>query len=313
MGVIDGRVAIITGGGARHRRVDQPAVRQRRARRWSSTTSAAHTDGTGGDAGPGQARSPTRSSRRAARAVADGGDIGDVATGERLVDTAVEQFGKLDIVVNVAGILRDRMIFNLTEQDWDAVIRVHLKGHYSTVRPASAYWREQRNPEGHYRVINFTSVSGPRRLARPAELRGRQDGHRRPHLLPGPGPGPLRRHRQRDRARRRHPAHRHRPAGQAGGPRGPAVGGGPAERSPDNIAPVALYLASEQSDWLTGRVDLLVRATRSACTRTRRSSGSSARPRRGSTTGSPAQLEGSFRPAADGLPFSLFASQLKTN
>ena len=60
----------------------------------------------------------------------------------------------------MAGILRDRMIFNLSEADWDEVIRVHLKGHYSTVRPASAYWREQRNPQGHYRIINFTSVSG---------------------------------------------------------------------------------------------------------------------------------------------------------
>jgi NAD(P)-dependent dehydrogenase (short-subunit alcohol dehydrogenase family) len=52
------------------------------------------------------------------------------------------------------------MIFNLSESDWDAVIRVHLRGHYSTVRPATAYWREQRDPGGHYRIINFTSLSG---------------------------------------------------------------------------------------------------------------------------------------------------------
>ena len=159
MGVIDGRVAIVTGGGARHRRLDQPAVRRGGRVRWSSTTSAAHTDGTGGDEGPAKQIAEEIVAAGGA-AVADGGDIGDVATGERLVETAVEQFGKLDIVVNVAGILRDRMIFNLSESDWDEVIRVHLKGHYSTVRPASAYWREQRNPHGHYRVINFTSVSG---------------------------------------------------------------------------------------------------------------------------------------------------------
>jgi NAD(P)-dependent dehydrogenase (short-subunit alcohol dehydrogenase family) len=93
-------------------------------------------------------------------AIADDGDVADVRTGERLVSTAVEKFGKLDVVVNVAGILRDRMIFNLSEEDWDAVIRVHLKGHYSTVRPAAAYFREQRKPDGAYRIINFTSTSG---------------------------------------------------------------------------------------------------------------------------------------------------------
>ena len=63
------------------------------------------------------------------------------------------------MLVNTAGILRDRMIFNLPEQDWDAVIRVHLRGHFSTIKPAAAYWREQRNPDGHYRIINFTSDS----------------------------------------------------------------------------------------------------------------------------------------------------------
>ncbi|MFD2351406.1 SDR family NAD(P)-dependent oxidoreductase [Nonomuraea ferruginea] len=92
-------------------------------------------------------------------AVSDGGDIGDTATGRRLVEMAVESYGRLDVVVNVAGILRDKMIFNLPEEDWDEVIRVHLRGHFSTIKPAAAYWRQQRNPDGHYRIINFTSDS----------------------------------------------------------------------------------------------------------------------------------------------------------
>src|SRR6202012_2383533 len=169
MGVIDGRVAIITGGA---RGIGASTSRLFAAEGASLVINdlGGSADGSGSDDGPAK-QIADEISAAGGKAVSDGGDIADVATGarppgtavaagERPVQTAVEQYGKLDIVVNVAGILRDRMIFNLAEADWDAVIRVHLKGHYSTVRPASAYWREQRNPQGHYRVINFTSVSG---------------------------------------------------------------------------------------------------------------------------------------------------------
>jgi NAD(P)-dependent dehydrogenase (short-subunit alcohol dehydrogenase family) len=157
MGVIDGRVAIITGGAR--------GIGASISRLFASEGAAlvindlgGGPDGAGGDQGPAK-QITDEIAAAGGQAIADGGDIADVATGERLVNTAVDQFGRLDIVVNVAGILRDRMIFNLSEQDWDEVIRVHLKGHYSTVRPASAYWRGQRNPAGHYRIINFTSIS----------------------------------------------------------------------------------------------------------------------------------------------------------
>ena len=158
MGSLDGRVAIITGGG---RGIGQSISKLFAAEGASVVINdlGVNTDGTGGDRGPAQ---DTAEEIKAAggKAIGNGGDISDAATGEELVETAVSEFGKLDIVVNVAGILRDRMIFNLTPEDWDAVIRVHMRGTYSTVRPASAYWREQRNPEGHYRIVNFTSVSG---------------------------------------------------------------------------------------------------------------------------------------------------------
>jgi len=86
-------------------------------------------------------------------AVANGMDIATVAGGQGVVDHAIREFGKLDILVNVAGILRDRMIFNMGEEEWDEVIRVHLKGHYCTIRPASAHMRERKQG----RIINFSS------------------------------------------------------------------------------------------------------------------------------------------------------------
>ncbi len=87
------------------------------------------------------------------RAVVNQMDIATVAGGEGLVEQAIKEFGQLDILVNVAGILRDRMIFNMSEEEWDEVIRVHLKGHYCTMRPASAHMRERKAG----RIINFSS------------------------------------------------------------------------------------------------------------------------------------------------------------
>jgi NAD(P)-dependent dehydrogenase (short-subunit alcohol dehydrogenase family) len=240
MGVLDGRVAVITGGG----RGIGASLARAFAREGASIVVndlGTSPDGVGGDKAPvHQVAEEINDS--GGQAVADDGDVADVATGERLVRTAVERYGKLDVLVNVAGILRDRMIFNLPEEDWDAVIRVHLKGHYSTIRPASAYFREQRDPGGNYRIINFTSVSG---------------------LQGSPG----------------QPNYAAAKMGVVGltyslsqalgryGVTANAIAPGAATRltgvmpstadsaelSPDNIAPIALYLASERSGWLTGR------------------------------------------------------------
>ncbi len=82
--------------------------------------------------------------------------VATVEGGENLVKTALDSFGRLDILVNVAGILRDRMIFNMTIEEWDDVIAVHLKGHYCTTKPAAVIFRQQR----YGRIINFSSGSG---------------------------------------------------------------------------------------------------------------------------------------------------------
>jgi len=309
MGVIDGRVAIITGGG----RGIGASISRLFAKEGAKVVIndlGGHTDGTGGDEGPARDIAEEIVAAGGA-AVADGGDIGDVATGERLVDTAVKEFGRLDIVVNVAGILRDRMIFNLSENDWDEVIRVHLKGHYSTVRPAAAYWREQRNPQGHYRVINFTSVSGldgspgqPNYAAAKMGIVGltyslaqglARYGVTANAIAPGASTRLTATVPQDKRVVRE-----------------AAPSEEDLERSPDNIGPVALYMASEQSDWLTGRV----------VSSSGYEVGLYENPQviRQISSTAPweydklaAQLERSFRPAADGLPSSVFASQLKTN
>src|SRR2546429_894937 len=95
-------------------------------------------------------------------AVADGENVADIAGARRLVENAVEAFGRLDILVNNAGILRDRMLVNMEEDEWDAVIGVHLKGHFAPTRHAAAHWRERSKAgeEVRARVINTSSPSG---------------------------------------------------------------------------------------------------------------------------------------------------------
>jgi NAD(P)-dependent dehydrogenase (short-subunit alcohol dehydrogenase family) len=88
------------------------------------------------------------------------GDIGEWATGERLVAAALERYGQLDILVNNAGVLRDRMVFTMAEQEWDLVLRVHLRGHFVTTRFATAHWREQSKRAGgpvYARIVNTSS------------------------------------------------------------------------------------------------------------------------------------------------------------
>ena len=121
----------------------------------------AELDGTGSSSGPaGEVVDAIRAA--GGRAVANGDDVADWHGAERLVQTAVDEFGGLDVLVNNAGFLRDRMVVSTSEDEWDAVIRVHLRGHFCTTRFAASYWRE-RAKEGQAvdaRIVNTSSGAG---------------------------------------------------------------------------------------------------------------------------------------------------------
>ena len=126
------------------------------------------------------------------KAVACTESVVSMEGGEKIIQTAIDNFGRLDIVVTCAGILRDRMVFNMTEQEWDDVIAVHLKGTFTVVKHACILFRQQRSG----RVITFSSESRPRWQQRPGQLRCRQERHRRFHQSRRQGYGTLRRNRQ---------------------------------------------------------------------------------------------------------------------
>jgi NAD(P)-dependent dehydrogenase (short-subunit alcohol dehydrogenase family) len=118
-------------------------------------------DGTGVDAGPAN-EVVEEIKGMGGEAVANGDDVSDWEGAQRMVNQAIETFGDLHAVVSNAGILRDRMLVNMTEAEWDAVIKVHLKGTFAPARWASAYWREKAKAgeQVDARIINTTSVSG---------------------------------------------------------------------------------------------------------------------------------------------------------
>src|SRR5713101_2803347 len=116
-----------------------------------------NVDGTGHDAGPAdQVRDEVVAA--GGNAVANYDSVATAEGGENMVRQCVDAFGRIDILINVAGILRDRMIFNMAEDEWDDVIAVHLKGHFNTIKPASQLMRQQR----YGRIVNFSSISGLR-------------------------------------------------------------------------------------------------------------------------------------------------------
>ena len=159
-GSCEGRVVVITGAGNGIGRAHARAFAAQGARVVVNDLGGAR-DGAGASGGPAQAVvDEIRAAGGAAVASAD--DISSWTGAERLIGQAIEAFGGLDVVVNNAGILRDRMIVTMTEQDFDSVIAVHLKGTFAVLHHAAAYWR-QRAKDGQAndaRVINTTSPSG---------------------------------------------------------------------------------------------------------------------------------------------------------
>ncbi|HUC26163.1 MAG TPA: SDR family NAD(P)-dependent oxidoreductase [Streptosporangiaceae bacterium] len=146
---LDGRVAIVTGAGNGLGRAEALALA-------AAGASVVLNDlpGTAVDAVAAEITDDGGS------ATVSAGDIGEWATAQTLLGTALRDFGRLDILVNNAGVLRDRMIFSMTPEEWDLVLRTHLRGHFLTSRAATAHWREQSKQAGgpvYGRIVNTSS------------------------------------------------------------------------------------------------------------------------------------------------------------
>ena len=249
MALLDGRVAIVTGAGRGIGRSTALLLASEGASVVVNDLGAA-VDGSGRDSGPAQ-QVVDEIAAAGGKAVASGADVSDHAAAEGLIKTAIAEFGRLDVLVNVAGILRDRMIFNMSEQEWDDVIRVHLKGTFNTSKFAAAHWRSLREEDAQNRIINFTSVSGlhgapgqPNYAAAKMGIVGLTWSSANALAKYGVtvnAVSPAAATRMTDSIptdRRR----TDRPSDED------------ARRSPDNVAKVVAYLASERSGWLTGRI-----------------------------------------------------------
>lgn len=160
MGSLDGRVAIITGAGR--------GLGREHALLFASEGAKVVVNDLGGDIhGEGEDRAPAQQvvdeiKAAGGEAVANVDSVADFEGAQKLVQTAIDTYGDLHVLVNNAGILRDRVLVNMTEQEWDAVIHVHLKGHFCPTRHAAAYWREQTKAgkEVKASIIHTSSTSG---------------------------------------------------------------------------------------------------------------------------------------------------------
>src|SRR5688572_32872638 len=158
MGSLDGRIAIITGAGRGLGREHALLFVSEGAKVVVNDLSG-NIDGTGDDRAPAQLV-VDEIKEMGGEAVANVDNVADWEGAQRLINSAIETFGDLHVLVNNAGILRDRVLVNMTEEEWDAVIHVHLKGTFAPSRWAAAYWREQSKAGKPVsgRIINTSSV-----------------------------------------------------------------------------------------------------------------------------------------------------------
>jgi NAD(P)-dependent dehydrogenase (short-subunit alcohol dehydrogenase family) len=159
-GICEGRVVIVTGAGRGIGRAHALEFAAQGAKVVVNDLGA-NVDGTGADAGPAN-EVVSAIKDMGGEAIANGDDVSDFDGAKRLIETAISAFGGLDVLVNNAGILRDRMLINMTPEEWDAVIRVHLRGTYAPTHHAAVYWRERAKAgeTNDARIINTSSASG---------------------------------------------------------------------------------------------------------------------------------------------------------
>jgi NAD(P)-dependent dehydrogenase (short-subunit alcohol dehydrogenase family) len=152
--LLDGKVVVITGAGRGIGREEALLMGKLGAKVVVNDLGGGF-DGSGASTGPAQ-EVVNEIKKNGGEAVANGDSVSDFKGAKRIIECAIDTFGKLTAVVNNAGILRDRMIFNMSEEDWDAVIAVHLKGHFTVMQPATRHMRERKNGS----IITFTSTAG---------------------------------------------------------------------------------------------------------------------------------------------------------
>jgi NAD(P)-dependent dehydrogenase (short-subunit alcohol dehydrogenase family) len=245
MGVLDGRKALVTGAG----RGIGAAVAEGLAAEGATvmvSDAGVAVDGSGHDAGPAESVAAAIN-ERGGKAFSDTTDITDFAACEELISRVASTLGGFDIMVNAAGILRDNMIFKMSEQDFDTVVSVHLKGTFNLSRHAATWWRENRG--GQYRLINFTSMSGLHGAPSQPNYAAAKMGivgltYSCANALAGYG------------------VRSNAIAPIAGTRMTQGIkGGGSLDYSaenkrlaPENVVPPVIYLASEQSEWLNRRI-----------------------------------------------------------
>ena len=237
MPTLDGRVAVITGAGQGLGAAEAEALAAAGARVVLNDLP-----------GPGLDAVADRIRAAGGEAAVRPGDVAEWSTGEALLDAATGEFGGLDLLVNNAGVLRDRMVFSMSEQEWDTVIRVHLRGHFVTTRLATAYWRARSKATGrpvYARIVNTASEAFLLGSAGQPNYAAAKGGIVALTLATARGCA-----RYGVRANAICPRARTAMTGELMG----AKPAGPDPMAPERVAPLVTYLAGPAGDRITGEV-----------------------------------------------------------
>ena len=254
MGICDGRIVIVTGAGRGIGRGHALEFAHQGAKVVVNDLGA-EVDGNGSSTGPaGEVVDEIRA--MGGEAIANGENVADFEGARRLVQSAVDAFGDLHVLVNNAGILRDRMLVNMTEAEWDAVINVHLKGTFAPTRHAAEYWREQTKAGKTVdaRVICTSSTSGIFGNPGQANYGAAKAGIASFAIIASRELG-----RYGVTVNAIAPAARTRMTENLGGSLSAEVEAAAFDRAaPENIAPLVVWLGSEESAGITGQVFLVM-------------------------------------------------------